>query len=109
MSGGGSPQVWITRWTTWEPWEAWAMISVPGHRLMEQGAAYGGKACPEVVCVAYGRQRLQGDARLAGGHALCECGEQSPHLGSSRERREWHRGHKRRLVDGPIPQAGASA
>lgn len=75
------------------------MVVVRGHRLHEQGAAYGARGCPETNCVVSGNGRLQGKAREGGGHARCECGESSEHLQSSRERREWHRKHKMMLVD----------
>lgn len=79
------------------------MESVPGHALKDAGAAYGRLHCKEIVCLAMGPRRI---AQGGGGHAICECGERSPHLESNRERRSWHREHKAEAAAGQPVTAG---
>lgn len=68
-----------------------------GHALRSEGAAFYRPACTKLDCFEHrkhcsstGPQRME----AGGGHALCECGEQSEHLNSKGQRKRWHAEHK---------------
>jgi hypothetical protein len=66
---------------------------LPGHALHWEGgphAAPGSACCPDLLDRPY---RI-GTAGTGDGHALCQCGETSPHLTTNRARKQWHREHK---------------
>ena len=78
------------------------MQQVDGHAAFDQGAAcMSTGACLASPCAPRTEPggRLRGDmAQMLGGHARCQCGVESRHLFSNRERREWHRAHKEFVV-----------
>lgn len=76
---------------------------LPGHALIVAGAAFASPWCQTAHCGGRRHRRLDPDETLAGGHALCECGAESEHLLSKRERQTWHRLHKQAVVDSGKP------
>lgn len=77
------------------------MTGLTGHRLADDGAGHRSRgACLYAPCDSgvYPGARMRGfDGQTFGGHAQCQCGQESPHLFSNRERRGWHRQHKATL------------
>jgi hypothetical protein len=68
------------------------MSAVRGHALRHEGAPHGRNRDGEWERIGYwGGTGGQG-------HALCECGATSDLLGSSTQRKAWHREHKAHVV-----------
>lgn len=72
------------------------MQKVLGHKIAMAGAAYPSDQCVEPICLV-SRPGARIWSAEKGGHGTCECGAQSPHLWSKRERQQWHRMHKTHL------------
>lgn len=69
-----------------------------GHALRREGAAFSKPDCTLVDCFQHRKRNIEDDKpslmNAGGGHALCECGEQSDHLNSKNQRKRWHAEHK---------------
>lgn len=75
-------------------------MRVKGHALISEGAAY------QDDPTAFAKKGRVAWSTIAGkGYGLCQCGAQSPILGSAGARKAWHRKHKAELMQ----QAGAPA
>lgn len=68
-------------------------LLVPGHTLAHEGAAHDENG---EVLVGHTGYVFRGGS----GRAKCSCGELSPPMTSTAQRRGWHRGHKASIRDG---------
>lgn len=65
------------------------------HMLEGAGAAYADPRCMKGDCLVFTRQRLSPEGSVKGeGHALCTCGERSPHLMTYQARKRWMAEHR---------------
>jgi len=70
------------------------------HLLEDAGAAFAHPTCVRDDCLVFYRSRLSPVGSAAGdGHAVCSCGERSPHLSTYRARKRWHNAHKAEMAE----------
>lgn len=66
------------------------------HMLEGSGAAYADPRCMRGDCLVFHRQRLSPEGSVKGeGHALCSCGERSPHIMTYQGRKHWMAEHRK--------------
>lgn len=74
------------------------MSRVSGHSLRKEGRPYALDLCREcredVADNGTWRDEHGNRSWSASGHALCSCGEMSPHFTADRPRKAWHSAHK---------------
>lgn len=83
--------------------------ALPGHGLLNEGAAYTSGDCTEDRCYPGSIPRRRWEGTSGRGHALCSCGAESPHLNSGNQRKRWHREHKMKVraeLGLPDPEGG---